>query len=121
MECLGGLQNHWDSRCLALIPAKFFFLFLVSPASGPPAAVPERRVRGEPRAVPEGPAELGHHLPEPHEEQPHARAQHHQRQLGALALPVHQQHAPPAAGHPQPAGREEMWVPGWRCQNAMLH
>uniref|UniRef100_A0A672IPH4 Hepatocyte growth factor-regulated tyrosine kinase substrate n=1 Tax=Salarias fasciatus TaxID=181472 RepID=A0A672IPH4_SALFA len=38
---------------------------------------------------------------------PQPRA-HHQRQRRALALPVHQQHAPAAAGHPQPAGREEM-------------
>ena len=35
MECLGGLQNHWDSRCLALIPAKFFFSFWFLPPLAP--------------------------------------------------------------------------------------
>lgn len=75
-----------------------------------PATVSERRVGGKPRAVPEGSPVRRHHLPQPHEEQPHARAQHHQRQRSALTLPVHQQHAPAAAGHSQPVGREAAWV-----------
>lgn len=76
-----------------------------------PAAVPERGLGGEPRTVPEGAAERRQHLREPHEEQPRARPQHHQRLGGAVPLPVHQRHAPPAAGAAQPAGRAPAYVP----------
>ena len=75
------------------------------------AAVPEWGVGGEPRAVPEGPAECRQHLRQPHEEQPRARPQHHQRLSSAVPLPVHQRHAPPAAGAAQPAGRAQTYVP----------
>lgn len=68
------------------------------------AAVPEWGVGGEPRTVLEGPAERRHHLRQPHEEQPRAGPQHHQRLGRAVPLPVHQHHAPPAARAAQPAG-----------------
>ncbi|XP_069916247.1 hepatocyte growth factor-regulated tyrosine kinase substrate isoform X2 [Oryctolagus cuniculus] len=77
-----------------------------------PAAVPERGVGAEPRAAPQGPAERGQHLREPHEEQPHAGPQHHQRLGRAVAVPVHQQHPPPAAGAAQPAGRAQAVLRG---------
>lgn len=75
-----------------------------------PAAVSEWRIWGEPRAVSQSSAERRHHFPQPHEEQPYARAQHHQWQCRALTLSVHQQHAPSVVGYSQPARWEAMWV-----------
>lgn len=78
--------------------------------SGLSAAVSEWRIWGEPWAVSQSSAECRHHFSQPHEEQPYARAQHHQRQCCALTLSVHQQHAPSVVGYSQPAGWEAMWV-----------
>lgn len=74
------------------------------------AAVSEWRIGGEPRAVSQSSAECRHHFSQPHEEQPYARAQHHQWQCCALTLSVHQQHAPSVVGYSQPARWEAMWV-----------
>lgn len=100
----GGIKKCAASRCLIACCGCFRpRCFSLRSCSALSAAVSEWGVRGEPRAVSKSSAECRHHFSQPREEQPHAWTQHHQWQRCALALPVHQQHAPSVVGYPQPA------------------
>lgn len=95
-------------ECFISLTGVAFALPWCSATHSVSTAVPEWGVGGEPRAVPQGSAECRQHFCQPHEEQPHAGPQHHQRLGCAVTLPVHQQHAPSAARAAQPAGRAQV-------------